>query len=1017
MTHLISREWVRCRTFGGVIACLGLALLTVPAAAQSIQPIYSFTNHSPANPYAALTLGPDGNFYGSTSGGGSAGAGTVFRITTSGSFTLLASFAYTNGAQPQGRLALGPDGEFYGTTSGGGNGRNGGYGTVFRITTNGLLTTLFQFTGTNGSTPEAGLTLGPDGNFYGTTFSGNPTTTQPGDGNGTVFRITTNGSLTTLFQFTTNGANPEAGLRLGPDGNFYGTTSQGGRDDSGTVFRITTNGALTTLVNFNYNTTGAHPYGDLAPGLDGNFYGTTSYSGIPGTGGGTVFRITTNGILTTLTNFPGVNLPDGALALGPDGNFYGTTFYGGIGFNNGYGTVFRVTTNGALTTLARFANTNGANPYAGLTLGPDGNFYGTTVNGGNGGTGDNSGSGSQGTVFRITTTGALTTIHEFANSIGANPYAGLTLGRDGTFYGTTVRGGIGGGFGTVFRITTNGILTTLTIFSNFDGAYPQGGLTLGPDGNFYGTTGGGTVFRVTTAGTLTTLANFTGANGAYPEAALALGPDNSFYGIAEEGGIAYGTVFRVTTAGTLTTLADFDGTNGEYSAAALTLGTDNNFYGTTPVDNFGAGDGTVFQITTNGTLTTLYSFSAASGEIGHPTNADGSGPLAGLTEGRDGNFYGTTGYGGSKGYGTVFRIATDGTLTTLAIFTSSNGATPYAPLTLGPDGNFYGTTSAGGSDTNGTVFRITTNGMLSTLASFTFDNGSNPRAGLTLGPDGNFYGTTDSGGSDGAGGSNGAGVIYRLNLPPSILKQPSNQTVLAGNNVTFTVTLFGTAPFGYQWLYNGTPIAGATDGTLIIPDAMPSATGDYQVIVTNTWGSVTSSVAALSVIPIPPSITSQPANQSVRIGGTATFAVGAAGTPPLAYQWYFNRHTQRRQEPLPGATNATLSFGPVHPNRDGNYQAIVTSPYGSATSEVASLTVLLGPNLYGITNPGRGAVTFLLAGTPGSTNRLWTTTNLNLPFAQWQPITTNTADATGLFQFTDTNTGDMPARFYILSSP
>ena len=1003
-THFISGKWARGQKFAGAaIACLSLLWLALAATAQSIQPIYSFTN-APANPAAGLTLGLDGNFYGTTYLGGSANDGTVFRITTNGTLTVMASFASTNGANPQAGLTLGADGNFYGTTYHGGS---GGYGTVFQITSNGTLTTLMNFGYTNGANPDAALALGPDGSFYGTTSSGGSGT------NGTVFRLTGNGAFTTLASFTvTNGAHPEAALTLGADGNFYGTTYSGGSGGYGTVFRIATNGTLTTLVSF-AKTNGANPAAGLTLGPDGNFYGTT-YSG-GGSGNGIVFRITTNGLLTVLASV--LENPSAALVLGPDGSFYGTAE------NGGYGSVFRVTTNGTLTVLASFDGANGANPECALALGPEGNFYGTTYNGG---------SGFSGTVFQITTNGTLITLASLANTNGENPQAALALGADGNFYATTKYGGLyggnnsgpPGGYGTVFEIPTNGAFATLLSFNYTNGAFPQGRLTRGPGGNFYGTTenGGsirdGTVFQITTNGALTTLATFANTNGSNPQAGLTLGPDGNFYGMTVEGGSSgYGTVFQITTNGALTTLVSFNSANGAYPQGELTLGPDGNFYGTTPIGG-SSNAGTVFQITASGTLTTLYSFSSAT--VFDPysqsyTNADGQNPEAGLTLGPDGNFYGTTSDGGTGGNGTVFQITTNGTLTTLhsfsaviydgAYLTNGDGAYPEAALTPGPDGDFYGTTSAGGTGGNGAVFRITTNGTLTLLASFAVTNGSNPRAELTLGPDGNFYGTTYGGG----GGDDGS--IYRLDLPPSIIAQPSNQIVAAGGSAPFTVALFGTAPFAYQWLYNSTLIAGGTNSTLDISNVTPSSAGNYQVIVTNIWGSVTSSIATLSVA-VSPTITNQPASQSLPIGGTAVFAVGATGTPPLAYQWYFNTNT-----PLTSATNATLSFGPVLTNEAGNYQVLVTSPYGSVTSDLASLAVLLQPNCYGISNSGSRTVTLLLASTPGSTNRVWATTNLNLPLAQWQPIATNTADATGLFQFSDTNAGTGAAKFYILSSP
>ncbi len=346
------------------------------------------------------------------------------------------------------------------------------------------------------------------------------------------------------------------------------------------------------MVSF-VGTNGAYPVAGLTLGSDGNFYSTTGGS----YGYGTVFKVTTNGTLTTLASFNGSNgqNADAALTLGNDGNFYGTTEYGG---SSDEGTIFRVTTNGTLTTLISFANTNGASPLAALTLGTDGNFYGTTLYGGSSG---------DGTVFKVTTNGTLTTLFSFnGGSDGWNPSAALTLGNDGNFYGTTEAGGSSIVGGTVFKVTTNGTLTTLVSFAITNGETPNAALTLGPDGNFYGTTeaggsiyGYGTVFKVTTNGTLTTLILFANTNGANPRAALTLGNDGNFYGTTEEGGSIYGegTVFKVTTNGTLTTLVSFTGGNGMWPWAALTLGTDGNFYGTTYKGGSGGGSGTVFRLT------------------------------------------------------------------------------------------------------------------------------------------------------------------------------------------------------------------------------------------------------------------------------------------------------------------------------------------------------------------------------------------------------------------------------------
>jgi uncharacterized repeat protein (TIGR03803 family) len=270
-------------------------------------------------------------------------------------------------------------------------------------------------------------------------------------------------SIQVIYSFTNGPAYPSTGLVQGPDGSFYGTTAAGGPGSHGTIFKVNTNGIL-SIIHFFTGYDGASPQTGLTLGQDGKFYGTTSSGGANGMGMGTLFQITTNGALTTLhsfsptvsdgnganTNYDGSSPGTGGLTLGADGNFYGTTTSGGP---NGQGTIFQMTTNGILTTLHSFSptvnNGNGASTNYdgslpnGLTLGPDGKLYGTTGNGGANG---------QGTVFQVTTNGIFTNLYSFTsdyhgpniiqtNFDGANPHAGLTLGLDGNFYGTTSWGG------------------------------------------------------------------------------------------------------------------------------------------------------------------------------------------------------------------------------------------------------------------------------------------------------------------------------------------------------------------------------------------------------------------------------------------------------------------------------------------------------------------------------------------------------------------------------------------------
>ena len=599
-------------------------------------------------------------------------------------------------------------------------------------------------------------------------------------------------------------------------------------------------------------------------------------------------------------------------------------------------------------------------------------------------------------------TATLRVVANFFTTNGAGPSAGLTLGADGNFYGTTEYGGGTSNFGTVFKVTTNGQLTSLVSFVGTNGAYPYGGLTLGSDGSFYGTTvgdgasDGGTIFKVTTNGQLTTLFSFRGTNGSHPLAALTLGADGNFYGTTYAGGIGtdhIGTVFKVTTNGQLTSLVAFVGTNGAYPYAGLTLGADGSFYGTT--SGGGASDyGTVFRVTPNGQFTSLVSLPLMNAY-----------PEAALTLGGDGTFYGTTPDNGIQ-FGTVFKVTTNGQFTSLVTFEGTNGASPYAPLALGPDGNFYGTTYYGGTSSPyggilgyGTVFRVTTDGELTSLAVFGGTNGAKPHAGLALGPDGNFYGTTSS------GGISGAGVIFALQMTtaPEIVMQPQDRTNNAGTLATFSVSAAGAGPLSYQWRKGGTNLTdagnlwGSAGPTLTISNVQSADAGGYDVVITNSFGSVTSAVATLTVV-YPPTIVTQPQSLTNGLGTVAAFSVGATGDSPLSYQW------RKSSVAIGDATNSSYSIASTQAADSGSYDVVVSNPYGSATSQVAVLIINIPGfawrTLHASFEPGEIVTAQLdITPPPGTTN--WTLYDY-FPF-NWSVVSaTNsslTNDLTGLLEF------------------
>jgi uncharacterized repeat protein (TIGR03803 family) len=354
------------------------------------------------------------------------------------------------------------------------------------------LTTLASFTGSNGDLPYSGLIADPNGNLYGTTFYG-------GDfGYGTVFELSAaTHTITPLVSFNAaNGANPVNYGRLVVDnsGNLYGTTAGGGPNQAGTVFEVAAlTHAVTTLASFDPATTGYLPYGGLSADGSGNLYGTTQFGG-PG-GGGIVFKIdgTTRSLsvlATFVANSTGGHNPVSPPITDSNGNLFGTTAGGGTGGSNG--TLYEIdSATHTLTTVATFNDANGSQPN-GLIIGPRGELYGTTVEGGSGGGG--------GTVFEFDPAGhAITTLASFNG--GSVPESSLILDAAGNLYGTTYYGG-SAGLGTVFEV--NGVTHAVTDLASFDGtngASPTSSLLADTNGNLYGTTTGGD-FRAYGDGTI-----------------------------------------------------------------------------------------------------------------------------------------------------------------------------------------------------------------------------------------------------------------------------------------------------------------------------------------------------------------------------------------------------------------------------------------------------------------------------------------------------------------------------------
>ncbi|MGD0437302.1 MAG: choice-of-anchor tandem repeat GloVer-containing protein [Bryobacteraceae bacterium] len=563
------------------------------------------------------------------------------------------------------------------------------------------------------------------------------------------------------------------------------------------------------------------------------------------------------------------------------------------------------------------------------------------------------------------------TLTIITNFTGPNGYGPGTLlqANDGNFYGITPNGGSIGN-GTIFKLTPAGQLTTLYNLVTPDIQAP---LIQAMDGNLYGTTGGGgnrsdgTIFEFSTAGNFITLYAPPANNslGVEPNAPLVQGQDGSLYGTMYAGGKNDdGTVFKLTLPGTFNTLYNFSGADGVTPYSGLMQAADGNFYGTTGNGGAGgcnepplAGCGTIFRITPGGSLTTLYSFGAASPMSLPPS--DGSHPGAELVQGTDGNFYGTTGSGGAFNLGTVFKITPGGALTTLYSFTGAADGEYPGGLVQASDGNFYGM-SGGGSISGcvsplgasvecGTVFSITPAGKLTTLHSFGANgDGASPNGSLIQASDGNLYGSTYHGGTD------LKGTVFRLTLPPS------NVPAIATTGGVLNGASFQPAIGADSWItIKGSNLAPLTDNwnNAIVNGVLPASLDGVRVMMGDQPAYI-EYVSSTQINALAPNVAAGtfPVTVTTSIGTSQAVMVDVAAVQPAFFQWG-NYVVATRQDFSLAVKNGTFpatttvpaapgeviilwgtGFGPTSPSAPEGVEAPATATYNTATA----VTVTVG---------------------------------------------------------------------------
>ncbi|MEM9051959.1 MAG: choice-of-anchor tandem repeat GloVer-containing protein [Bacteroidota bacterium] len=491
-----------------------------------------------SNPEGGLFFSENSILYGTAKFGGEFNQGIIFQINPFGNFfdkIYDLNNATSDGRFPRGRLIFTDSDLLLGTCSEGGS---SGVGVIFSCTLDGVYSRLHSFSAPfDGSFPKSGLTEGDDGLYYGVAELGTS------NGFGSVFRTDEAGNFEVvhIMEYTEDGSNPVGNLTLLDNGDLVGVGSSGGSNDFGTAFTVNTGGDLTKIHDFSLPTEGSIPCGVQTEGIE--FYGVTESGGL--FNDGTIFRVELSGQRTKIFDFDGSlhgQTPNAGLIEINDGLYYGTARFGG---EFGAGTIFSLTESGEFELLHSFdGNVGGQFPFSGLLAHSDGNFYGTTLSGGNNG---------DGIIYRLTPAGVFEKLYDFFGFFdGSSSQGALVEGNDGLIYGVGSEGGNFNG-GTLFQFNPeSSFFNAVHQFqTSTDGSGPVGGLLLHSDGSFYGSTTDngsleGTLFRFGTTTGFEILHSFNpGIDGFSPQGGLVEDLDGVVYGFCNQGGdFNSGTVFK-----------------------------------------------------------------------------------------------------------------------------------------------------------------------------------------------------------------------------------------------------------------------------------------------------------------------------------------------------------------------------------------------------------------------------------------------------------------------------------------